>query len=202
VADLPCPPAPEDELETARKAALKAGKNRPAAQEAIRLIGLAATAPFAEALAEERRVFQEIRVGSEARALRHIFFAEREAPRVAGLEAKPDAVTSAGVIGAGTMGAGIAYALLRAGVAVTLVERDVSALKAGVARVEGLIGADLTSGRIAEVQAESWRAALTPSTDLADAAATDLVIEAVFEDMGVKSELLAELGRLAPPETL
>ena len=193
VGDRACPSATADELDGARTEALRAGKDRPAAHEAIRLIALAADMPIKEALAEERRVFQEIRVGPEARALRHIFFAERAAGRVDGLGASPRDLARAAVVGVGTMGAGIAYALLKAGLEVALIERDAAMADAGRARVEGLIEADRDVGRASSQAADGYRAALDHGTALNLAADCDLVVEAIVEDMGAKSELLAEL---------
>ena len=192
VAQRAVPEDTAEALEAARAAALKAGKDRPAAAEAIRLVDLAGTMPVAEALAEERRVFQEIRVGEEARALRHIFFAERASGRVPrGTE--PREVASAAVIGAGTMGAGIAYALLRAGIAVALIERDDAAAAAGAERMAGLIDGAEKAGRLDAAKAGAMRAGLTTGSDMGAVRGRDLVIEAVFEDMGVKSALMADL---------
>ena len=202
VKDLPVPTADGAEIDAARRDALKAGKNRPAAIEAARLVELSASQPFAEALAEERRVFQEIRLSPEAVGLRHVFFAEREAGRVSGLSAKPTLIDKIAVIGAGTMGAGIAYALLRAGFAVTLVEQGADALAAGVRRVEDLIAGDAAKGRLSEAAAAAASGRLSPSTELSACTAMDLVIEAIFEDMEVKSRLLADLNAITRSETI
>ncbi|NDW05962.1 3-hydroxyacyl-CoA dehydrogenase NAD-binding domain-containing protein [Jiella pacifica] len=202
VRDLAVPAADPAELEAARSAALKAGKHRPAAIAAARLVELAATTPFDEALAEERRIFQDIRLSPEAVALRHVFFAERAAGRVDGLSAAPRKIQLAAVIGAGTMGAGIAYALLRAGFGVVLIEQNEAALAAGRERVEDLVAGDAAKGRIGEDEAAGMRARLSPVADLAAVAKVELVVEAVFEDMAVKSALLADLGRIAAPQTI
>ncbi|MCE7030007.1 3-hydroxyacyl-CoA dehydrogenase NAD-binding domain-containing protein [Jiella avicenniae] len=202
VRDLAVSAADPVELEAAKAAALKAGRNRPAAIEAARLVELSATVPFDEALAEERRVFQEIRSSPEAVALRHVFFAERAAGRVDGLSAAPRRIERAAVIGAGTMGAGIAYALLRAGFEVVLIEQTEAALAAGRERVEGLVSGDAAKGRIGEGEAAAMRSRLSPVADLAAVATVDLVVEAVFEDMAVKSALLAGLGQIAAPQAI
>ncbi|MBP0614539.1 FAD-dependent oxidoreductase [Jiella mangrovi] len=202
VKDLQVPAVDAAEREAARREALKVGKNRPAAIEAARLVELSASRPFAEGLAEERRVFQEIRLSPEAVALRHVFFAEREAGRVNGLSARPRRIDKVAVIGAGTMGAGIAYALLRAGFAVTLVERGAEALAAGVRRVEDLIAGDAAKGRLSEAAATDASGRLSPSTELSACARMDLVIEAIFEDMAIKSQLLGDLDAIIGPETI
>ena len=197
-----CPPADAEELAAARTDAERAGKGRPAAAEAIRLVELAATMPLAEALTEERRVFQEIRVSPEAAALRHVFFAERAAGRVDGLTATPRDLSRAAVVGVGTMGAGIGYAFLKAGLDVMLIERDAAAAEAGRARVDGLIAADLKKGRIAPEDAEAFGARLSHGTELSRAADRDLVLEAIVEDMAAKSELLGELDPVVGPDCI
>lgn len=191
-----CPVTAPGELEAARTAALKAGKNRPAVREAVRLIELAAQASPADALAEERRTFQEIRLSEEAFALRHLFFAERRASRIEGLTDDPLPVERVGVVGAGTMGAAISYAFLRAGYPVVLVERSADALKAGTGRLDGLVSKDLGSRRISDDAAAAVRQRLTTATDIAAMASCDVIIEAVFEDLAVKSQLLSELNAI------
>ena len=168
-------------VEQAAQAAVKAGRKRPQVAAAIEAVKTAATLPYAEALAREREVFQRLRASPESAALRHLFFAEREALKVPGIEgAKPREVNTVGIIGAGTMGVGIAMAFADAGFDVQLVEADPAALERGMGRVRD-------------------PSRIHPSTELGRVAATDLVIEAVFEDMGVKKELFAKLDALVKP---
>ena len=202
VRDLAVPQGDAATLTTAKEEALKAGRHRPAAVEAARLAGLSTRMPFTEALVEERRVFQEIRLSPEAVALRHIFFAEREAGRVKNLSAKPLAIERVAVVGAGTMGAGIAYALLRAGFPVTLIEQNAEALSAGTARVKGFISGDAAKSRLSQTQAEAIASRLSPAADLSACAEADLVIEAIFEDMDAKARLLRDLAGLAGPAAI
>ena len=110
------PPADEAAVAEAAAAALKAGKKRPAVQAAIDAVKESASVPIDEALADERAVFQRLRVSREAAALRHQFFAERDSAKHLPLEGvAPRAVQRMAVIGAGTMGSGIAIAALDAG---------------------------------------------------------------------------------------
>jgi 3-hydroxyacyl-CoA dehydrogenase len=168
-------------VEEAAQAALKAGRKRPQVLAGIEAVKMSATKPYAEALAHERDAFQKLRASPEAAALRHLFFAEREAVKVPGIgAATPREVKTVGIVGAGTMGVGIAIAFADAGIDVELVEADPAALERGMARVKD-------------------PARIHPSTELGRVAATDLVIEAVFEDMGVKTELFGRLDAILKP---
>jgi 3-hydroxyacyl-CoA dehydrogenase len=157
----------------------------------------------AEALAAERARFLRLRGSDQARALRHVFFAERALARPADLRGvAPRPTARLGVVGGGTMGTGIATALLLAGREVTLVERDATAL----ARGEGTVAANLAEARArGRIDAGAEAAAggrLRGATELAALAGADLVVEAVFEDMGVKTELFGRLGAVVRPEAV
>ncbi|HEY0918272.1 3-hydroxyacyl-CoA dehydrogenase NAD-binding domain-containing protein [Devosia sp.] len=197
------PAEPESVIEAAVKAGLKAGRNRPHIEAAIESVRRSATAAPEVALAAEREAFQDLRVGREAFAMRHLFFAEREAAkdaRLAGVAPLP--VNTVGVVGSGTMGSGIAISLLDAGVAVRLVDRSQGALDAALARVAAHYGKRRQTGRItAEVEAERL-ARLAPTQDLSSLADSDLVIEAVFESIETKRELFAELSGLLRPDAV
>ena len=187
---------PEDpnSLGEAEAKARKDARGRLAPLKIVELVKLAAMLPLAEGMALERKAFFELMHSDQSKALRHAFFAEREVAKVKGVEgvtARP--VNQIGVIGAGTMGAGIAVAFLDAGYAVTIVETTEAFLVKGRERIEGLYDRNLKSGRISpEIKAARFGKA-TFTTDLADLAHADLIVEAVFEDMAVKKELLARL---------
>ncbi|WP_024280566.1 FAD-dependent oxidoreductase [Xanthobacter sp. 126] len=197
---LPVPAGEPVGEEAAAAKALKGAKGVPAIAEAIRVITASKDADFASGLALERAAFLALRESPEAKALRHLFLAEREAVKVPGLEgAKARAIASAAVIGAGTMGAGIAVALLDAGYVVTLVERDDEAAQAGVARINGLYGRQVKSNRITEAQKAERLARLLPASDYAALSDVDLIVEAAFEDMGVKTDIFRRLDSIAKP---
>ena len=127
--------------EAAAAATLKGAKGLPAIAEAVRVVRATRGRSFAEGMADERATFLALRRSAEAEALRHLFFAEREAGKVPGLDgAKARLIKQAAVIGAGTMGAGIAVKLADAGYGVTLVERDPEAAEAGLARAASTSG--------------------------------------------------------------
>jgi len=160
----------------------------------------AATLPFDEGLAAERRLFEELVTGDESRAQRHAFFADREAQK-ADLPSgtKPRPVERVAVIGAGTMGGGIAMAFANAGIPVTVIETDQGALDRGLARVSELYATSVKRGSIDAAEAERRRARLTGSLDYGAARDADLVIEAAFEEMGVKEEVFRKLDAVAKP---
>lgn len=167
---------------------------RPHVLAAIRHILEAGDVPVDQGLAAERDTFQTLRVAPEAKALRHIFFAERDAARGnPDRVAKPLPTQVFGVIGSGTMGAGIATALLQAGKPVILIDAKPEALAAGVKRVHDNIEGGVKRGRMSEGAGNEAKSRLTPFTVLSELAPCDLVIEAVFEDPQVKGNLLKSL---------
>ncbi len=168
---------------------------RPHVLAAIHHICQAGQVPADVGLAAERETFQQLRIAPEAKALRHIFFAEREAARgKPGRTAKPSPVELFGVIGSGTMGAGIATAILQAGKPVVLIDTDPAALAKAIPRIEGAIDTGVARGRLTAATAAAAKASLVTSTDLTALAPCDVVIEAVFEDQDVKQALFARLN--------
>ncbi len=166
--------------------------------KAAEMVALAAQLPIADGLARERALFFELMGGSQSRALRYAFFAEREVLRVPSLEGvAPRPLTSAGVIGGGTMGAGIAVALADAGLPVTVVETDTKAIDAARGRVQATYDRMLKSGRIATAEHAARLARIAFSDRFDTLAEPDLVIEAVFEEMAVKQEVFRRLGATA-----
>lgn len=197
------PPEETDEaLEAAAAAALKRGKGRPNVVEAIRLVR-ASTQEAGPVLADERETFQKLRKSPEAHALRSLFFAERRAGSVAGIDPKSArAVRRVGVVGGGTMGQGIARAFLAAGLPVVLMERDGAALETALAGLRAAIEGQAGKGRITEAEATARSEALSGTVEADGLAGCDLVIEAVFEDMAVKKQVLARLEAVLLPEAI
>ncbi len=160
----------------------------------------AATLPFDEGLALERKLFLQCLDSPQRAGLIHAFFAEREVQKAPETRhAKPRAIASVGVVGGGTMGAGIAVAVLDAGLPVTMIERDEAALQRGRAHVEKVYDAQLAKGRISAEARSAVLARLQGSTRYDDLATADVVIEAVFEDLAVKQAVFAELDRVCKP---
>jgi 3-hydroxyacyl-CoA dehydrogenase len=198
--DLPVPPADEAAVAEAAAAALKAGKKRPAVQAAIDAVEASARLAIDDALADERAVFQRLRVSREAAALRHQFFAERDSAKHPSLEGvAPRVVEHMAIIGAGTMGSGIAIAALDAGHEVLLLEQDGAALERGAARIRDHYAARVRGGKMKADVAEGCEARLRTSLKWDELAAADLVIEAVFEELGVKRQVFQRIDAVAKP---
>lgn len=198
VRDREVPPAASAEVAAATTAAFKAGKRRPAVQAAIDAITATAQVGFDDGLADERAVFQRLRVSREARALRHQFFAERDSAKHPSLgEATPRKVERVAVIGAGTMGSGIAIAALDAGYRVLLLEQDAAALERGTQRIHAHYASRVQGGKLSASAAAACEARLQTSLDWAELVSADLVIEAVFEDLGVKQQVFQRIDAVA-----
>ena len=162
-------------------------------------------ADFDQALANERARFEKLVTTPESRALRHAFFAEREVSKIPGIDKSTPvaAISTIAVIGAGTMGRGITIACLDAGYSVNIVDANEEALARGVKAIGEHYQTMVERGRLKADAAEARRARLSGTTDLAQAAAAaDLVIEAVFENMDVKKDVLSRLDNAARPGTI
>jgi len=156
--------------------------------------------PFDEGQTLERKLFLECLDSPQRAGLVHAFFAERETARAPETRsAKPRPIDSIGVVGGGTMGAGIAVAVLDAGLPVTMIERDDEALARGRKHVEKVYDGLIAKGRITLEAKNATMARFNGSTSYDALAQADLVIEAVFEDMAVKHAVFAELDRVCKP---
>lgn len=185
------------------KAVAKAAKGAAAPLRALACLRKATGAPFAEAMRFERETFLDLRGSEQAAALRHIFFAERAAPRPAILrEVDPLPTRISAVIGGGTMGAGIVAALREAGLPVILIERDEEAVARGLANVARTFDGAVKRGRMSAAQAQTLIDGVTGTTDYAHLSDVDVAIEAVFEEIGVKRAVFAELGRHCRPDAV
>ena len=166
--------------------------------EAVR----ASTLPFSEGIAVEAALAQKSLASRESQALRHIFFAERDASKVDGISKRADQpeIKRVAVVGAGTMGSGIAIAFADAGRKVTLVDNADAALARSREIIRAAYDSSVKRGRIAREIADERMAAISNSAKLADVAESDLVVEAVFEDMDLKKDVLSSLDCLVPAE--
>ena len=161
----------------------------PATARIVEAVEAATANPFRAALARARELFEECRVSTESRALRHLFFAERGGAPSAGRT-----VSHIGIIGAGTMGSGIAISAAGAGFAVTLVDSKPAAVEAGLARIRGSFDESVCKGRLGAEAADAAQQRVTGATELEALGTAELVIEAVFENLAVKRDVFARLG--------
>ncbi|PZO65860.1 MAG: 3-hydroxyacyl-CoA dehydrogenase [Paracoccus denitrificans] len=188
----------EKEAEIAKRA-----RGEVAPLQALSAIRTATEVSFADALANERRIFLDLRASSEAAALRHIFFAERAAGRPSALkDVDPRLLRRIGVVGGGTMGAGIAAALRDADLPVVMIERDAAAVDKGLANIRAIFDRSVKRGKLTAAQADARMSGITATTDYGALADVDLVIEAVFEDIDVKRAVFAELDRVCRADAI
>jgi 3-hydroxyacyl-CoA dehydrogenase len=159
---------------------------------------------FEEGLQKEREIFLQCRASGQARALRHAFFAERQASRPEGLDEKtePAEIKTAGVVGAGTMGTGIAMCFANAGVPVTLVENNRENLDQGLAAIEQRYAGNVKRGRISRDQASARRGLIRSTCDYGDLREADLIIEAAFENLEVKREIFTRLDEVCKDDAI
>jgi 3-hydroxyacyl-CoA dehydrogenase len=158
---------------------------------------------FAQGMAREAEAFAKLRNSEQARALRHIFFAEREIAKIPEADAKPRPVTQLAVIGGGLMGTGIAAAALLSGLSVTLLERDQPSADLARERTLGLLKASVERGKLAQADFDRIAAGgLRTTPEMTDLSTADLVIEAAFEDLGVKQAIFRDLDKIAKPEAI
>jgi 3-hydroxyacyl-CoA dehydrogenase len=196
VRDLPCRhPQAEAFLQFAKTSVAAVSRGLTAPMRALEAVGAAVTQKFDAGLATEQKLFAELMVSEESKALRHAFFAERAASKVAGLTDKTPQrkIASVAVVGAGTMGGGIAMNFANVGIPVTLLEAKQEALDRGVAGIAKQYEGAVAKGKLKAEDAGKRIALITPSLDYAAAAKADLVIEAVFEDLAVKKSVFRAL---------
>jgi 3-hydroxyacyl-CoA dehydrogenase len=191
-------------LAEARATAAKQNRGQISPQRAIDCLENAITLPFDEALAATGRIIGELIPSEQAKALRYAFFSEREAAKVPdvdqGVEVRP--IASAAVVGAGTMGAGIAMCFADVGIPVRILESSTEALDKGLARIDALYEEMVQKGRIdAETKAKRL-SFLGKAPDYGAIAGADIVIEAAFEDMAVKHDVFAKLDAHCKPEAI
>ena len=184
-----------------RKANAKKFRGFMAPENNIKCIEAAVNLPFDEGLQEERKLFMELMSGSQSAAQRYVFFAERQAAKIPDV---PDdtptiPIKKVGVIGAGTMGGGIAMNFLNAGIPVTIIEAKQENLERGVGIIRKNYENTAKKGRLTQDDVEKRMGLLTPSMEMEALADCDLIIEAVFELMEIKKEVFTKLDKIAKP---
>ncbi len=159
------------------------------------------TLPFAEGEAVEARLLEACRLSPQSKALRHLFFAERQVAKIPG-QAKDAAlrpIRTVGIVGAGTMGGGIAMNFANAGIKTVLVEVGQQALERGLGLVRAVYETSASKGKLTAEQVEQRIASIHGSVDDAELAECDLVIEAVFENLDLKKQVCTRLGQICKP---
>lgn len=191
-------------FEEFRKANARKFRGFDAPEANIRAVRIATEKPYEQGVIEERKLFMELMSGSQAKAQQYFFFAERKAAKIDDIpeDTQPRDIGKVGIVGAGTMGGGIAMNFLSAGIPVTIVEMSQEALDRGTGTMRKNYEASAAKGRFTTEQVEKAMGLLNPTLDFEALADCDLVIEAVYENMDVKKEVFGRLDKIAKPDAI
>jgi len=191
-------------FDAARKAYARKMRGQPAPEKCIQAVEAACTQPFDEGVATERRLFSELENSPEAQALRYAFFSEREINRIPNLpkDLKLPEIKTMAVVGAGTMGGGIAMSFADAGMPVKLLDASPEVLTKGMARIKANYETSVKRGSLTQEDMDKRLALIQPVAKMEDIADCDAVIEAVFERMPVKQEVFRQLDAVMKPDAL
>ena len=201
ISDRPVDPMSADEFAAFRTANARKFRGFLAPEAIIQTVEAAVNLPFAEGMKVERELFTGLVTSAESAAQRYVFFAEREVWKIPDVPAATATipVASVGIIGAGTMGGGIAMNFANAGIPVTIVETQQEALDRGLGVVRANYERSARNGRFPIEDVERRMGLITGSLSIDDVAAVDMVIEAVFERMDIKKEVFAKLDAVCRP---
>jgi 3-hydroxyacyl-CoA dehydrogenase len=202
--DLATPAASPDLLVRIEADVRKSARGRLSPQAAFDAVKRGLVLPFDEALKREREVFLELLGSAEARALRHVFLAEREAQKAGELKKGTTvrAIRSVGVVGFGTMGGGIAMAFGNAGIPAVVIDETPEVVDLGLARVRATYEESFARGRLTGEECDERLASIRGATDYRELAEADLVIEAVFEEMEIKHQVFAKLDEVCSDKAI
>jgi 3-hydroxyacyl-CoA dehydrogenase len=205
VRNLPCRhPQGDAYFQFARNMVTGMAKNYPAPAKCVDAVQAATQKKFADGMLFERELFINLMWTPESRALRHLFMAERAASKIADVPADTPqrSIQSIAIIGAGTMGGGIAMNFLNAGLPVKMLEMKQDALDRGIATIRKNYEAQVKKGKLKQDKYEQRMSLLSTTLSYDDLKAADMVIEAVFEEMGVKEKVFKELDRVMKPSAI
>ena len=185
----------------ARENAGKKQRGLKAPLAAIEAVEAATKLPFDEGCRAEQKLFAQCLVSPQAKALMHVFFAERDVAKIPDIpkDTRLTPINTAGVVGAGTMGAGISMVFANAGIPVRVTEADQAALDRGMANIQKNYASSVSRGRFSQQFMDERMKLIQPTVSLDGLAAVDLVIEAVFEGMALKKEVFAQLDKICRP---
>ncbi|MDH3967665.1 MAG: 3-hydroxyacyl-CoA dehydrogenase NAD-binding domain-containing protein [Rhodospirillales bacterium] len=191
-------------FEKTRKSIARKARGLIAPYRCIESVENAVALPYDEGMAKEREYFLECLESEQSKGQRHAFFAERQATKIPDVPADTPVqpIETAAVLGCGTMGGGIAMNFANAGIPVTVLEAEAEALDKGLAIIAKNYTGSVSRGRITQEQMDRRLALITGTTDYADIAEADIVIEAVFEDMDLKKRVYATLDETCKPAAI
>ena len=191
-------------FDESRKGLARSARGFEAPQRCVDAVQAAATLPFAEGLKRERALFAGLMQGAQSKAQIHVFFSEREATKIPDVpkETPVKPIKSAAVIGAGTMGGGIAMNFANAGIPVRVLEMSQEALDRGLAVVRKNYAATVEKGRLSQKDMDTRMSLIRGTLSYDEIGSADIVVEAVFEEMGVKKQVFGILDRAARPDAI
>jgi len=178
-------------------ATMRKGENAP--QAIITCIAAATDRAFGEGMNVEGSEFGQLFMGSQARAMQYMFFAERQSAKIPGLTEKPGALDAVGIVGAGLMGGGIAMCCAEAGMSVVLLDVDAGNLERGMSVIKKNYARSVKRGSKSQEQVDKILARIAPSTSYDDLKNADIVVEAVFENMKIKKEIFGSFDKVCKP---
>ena len=195
---------PEAFITKARAVAEKKWRGYPAPLRIVECIDAAINKPFKEGMQIERKNIEALIPTDESKSLRHLFFAERQANKVDGITKKVPItkIKSVSVIGAGTMGTGIAMNFLNVGIPVTIIDTNDETLQKGIDTIKGNYLSTVEKGRLSTEDRDRRVALLNGSTTVSSVSESDLVVEAVYEEMAIKKAIFLELDSVAKPSAI
>ncbi len=201
---LPSPDALPAMVAAGKDLAKKTRRNLEAPRAVVDAIEAAATLPFDEGCVREQGIFADCAKSEQCKALIHVFFAERGASKVPGVskDAPVAPINTVAIVGAGTMGGGIAMACANAGLQVVISDTGAGPLEAGIARIRANYDTSVKRGRFTPEGVQERLGRISTSVGLDGVASADLVIEAVFENMALKKEIFRQLDAIARPEAI
>jgi 3-hydroxyacyl-CoA dehydrogenase len=187
-----------------RKSVARQTRGFRAPENCIKAVEAAVNLPFAEGMKRERELFMELMASPESKAQRYFFFAEREAAKIPDVPAETPTkeIKKAAILGAGTMGGGIAMNFANAGIPVTVVEVAKDALDRGIGVVRKNYEATAAKGRLTAQDVEKRMGLITGTTDFNAIADADIVVEAVFEEMPIKKEVFARIDKICKADAV
>jgi 3-hydroxyacyl-CoA dehydrogenase len=189
---------------TGREQAAKIRRNQTAPLKALESIEAATRLPFEEGRMVERALFAECLAGTQSKGMIHAFLSEREASKVSGIDSRTAVapVGEAAIVGAGTMGSGIAMAFANAGIPVRLLDQDQASLERGMANIRKIYEGSVKKGRFTTDVMQQRLASIHPQVTWTGLENVDLIVEAVFEDLALKKRIFEEIDRIAKPSCI
>jgi 3-hydroxyacyl-CoA dehydrogenase len=191
-------------FDTLRKDLKKRSRGNEAPLRCLESVEAAVTLPFDEGIAKERQLFGQAMASPQSAALRYLFFAEREAAKIPDVpkEIAPRPIKKAAVLGAGTMGTGIAMNFANAGVPVLIVDTTKEQVEKGLGTIRKNYASTVSKGRLSQAEMDARMARVQGTVEFEAVRDADVVVEAVFEEMGLKKEIFAKLDKICRPDAL